>query len=43
MKIPRFLSEKFCGNKEKNRRIFERNYASPVYGFENIENSKKMK
>ena len=36
------LNSRF-GNKEMAERLFERNYNSPVYGFENIEEKRKLK
>ena len=36
------LNNRF-GNKEMAERLFERNYNSPVYGFENVEARRKLK
>ena len=36
------LNNRF-GNKEMAERLFQRNYNSPVYGFENIEENRKLK
>ena len=32
-----------CGNKEMAERLFERNYNSPVYGFVDMEERRKLK
>ena len=36
------LNNRF-GNKEMAERLFQRNYNSPVYGFEDVEERRKLK